>query len=442
MLSIAVMMLGPVCVTDDDYSRAGGDYLRRSRTCSSASRRTRASGWRAMTSRKHAKRAIVRQIVERVERLDADARIGIVEDRPLDDLLRAVECLRVVDLGHGVADRIERLAPDPRATAGYGQLQDQRMQRLFREVGDRLDRLGLDLLAIVRARDAFERGHRRGIVAGRRAFRPPRAGWSRPGAPRRCASTRRRRRARRCRPAFRPPPVAPADWDASFAVCTSSGSAPAPPSSPSASMASPNTSSCSLVAITRSMAGHRARRGLTGKRFGGFAAHLGIRGLAHQIGQRRNRLRRLHLADGLRGLGPHARIGIGARDAQQDFDRARIVMMLESLGGFAADRGAATTDPRGASGTAPRRRCWSAARPARSATAGSSRCAPGRTGPARARSSGPRAHRRARTPASGRSRSRVARCDSRHDRWRRRARLDSAAGRRGCRPRAARPPTG
>ena len=79
-------------------------------------------------------------------------------------LLRAVEQLRVADLFQGVADRLEGLPPDPRAPAGGGQLQDQRMQRLLRTVGERFDRLGLDLLAIVFARNALERRHRGGIV--------------------------------------------------------------------------------------------------------------------------------------------------------------------------------------------------------------------------------------------------------------------------------------
>ena len=79
-------------------------------------------------------RAIVGQLVERVERLDLDGAIGIVEDRALDHLLGAVEQGRVARLLQGAADRIEGLAPDPRGAAGDGQLQDQRMQRLLRVI--------------------------------------------------------------------------------------------------------------------------------------------------------------------------------------------------------------------------------------------------------------------------------------------------------------------
>jgi hypothetical protein len=65
----------------------------------------------------HAQRAFLRQLVDRVERLLADAGIGIVEDGAFKGLLRAIERLTIIDLGEGLANRIERLSPNPGAFA-------------------------------------------------------------------------------------------------------------------------------------------------------------------------------------------------------------------------------------------------------------------------------------------------------------------------------------
>ena len=74
------------------------------------------------------------------------------------------------------------------------------------------------------------------------------------------------------------------------------------------------------------------------ERLGGFAADGRIGRVGGQIGQGRNRLWRLHFTDGLGSLGPYFRDRVGARHAEQDLDRARIVVVVEALRGFAPYR--------------------------------------------------------------------------------------------------------
>ena len=85
--------------------------------------------------------------------------------------------------------------------------------------------------------------------------------------------------------------------------------------------------------------GKRLVRGLIAKCLRGLAPYFRIVGVVDQIGQRRNRLRRLHLADRLGRFRSHLRQRIGTSHAQQDLYRARIVMVAEPLGGFVADAG-------------------------------------------------------------------------------------------------------
>ena len=133
--------------------------------------------------------------------------------------------------------------------------------------------------------------------------------------------------------------------------------------------------------------GQRQVRRLIRKRFGRFAAHGRIGRVGGQLGQGRDRLRRLHFADGLGGLGAYLRGRVGARDAQQDLDRARIVVMVEALGGLASNRHRVGRHRAGPSGTAAPDRWSDGATPARSAETLIFSCRPGRRARARGRSS-------------------------------------------------------
>ena len=64
----------------------------------------------------------------------------------------------------------------------------------------------------------------------------------------------------------------------------------------------------------------RERGWLIRERLGSFAAYGRIGRVGGQFGQRGNRLRGLHLADGLGSLGPYFRDRVGARHPQQYLD--------------------------------------------------------------------------------------------------------------------------
>ena len=76
---------------------------------------------------------------------------------------------------------------------------------------------------------------------------------------------------------------------------------------------------------------HGTRRRLIAKCFSCFATNVGIGRLFHEFGKRGDRLRRLHLANGLGGLGADVGISVGASEPQQHLHRTRIVMVRETF---------------------------------------------------------------------------------------------------------------